>query len=46
MSESVLSMFSSKSFIVSGLKFFHFEFVFLYGVPGLSCSDLGCSTRA
>ena len=35
MSESVLSMFSSKSFIVSGLKFrslIHFEFIFVYGV--------------
>ena len=35
MSESVLPMFSSKSFIVSGLIFrsvFHFEFIFLYGV--------------
>ena len=35
MSESVLPMFSSKSFIVSGLIFksvMHFEFIFMYGV--------------
>ena len=35
MSESVLPMFSSKSFIVSGLTFrslIHFEFILLYGV--------------
>ena len=35
MSESVLPMFSSKSFIVSGLMFRslqHFEFIFVYGV--------------
>ena len=35
MSSSVLPMFSSKSFIVSGLAFrflVHFEFIFLYGV--------------
>ena len=35
MSESVLSMFSSRSFIVSGLTFgslIHFEFIFVYGV--------------
>ena len=35
MSSSVLSMFSSKSFIVSGLIFqslIHFEFIFVYGV--------------
>ena len=35
MSESVLPMFSSRSFIVSGLTFrslIHFEFVFVYGV--------------
>ena len=35
MSESVLPMFSSRSFIVSGLKFsslIHFEFTFLYGI--------------
>ena len=34
-SESVLPMFSSKSFIVSGLtirSLMHFEFIFLYGV--------------
>ena len=35
MSESVLPMFSSRSFIVSGLSFrslIHFEFIFVYGV--------------
>ena len=35
MLESVLPMFSSKSFIVSGLMFrslIHFEFIFVYGV--------------
>ena len=46
MSESVLlyeffsSMFSSRSFIVSGLKFrplIHFDFIFVYGV--IKCSS-------
>ena len=35
MSSSVLRMFSSKSFIVSGLTFrylIHFQFIFVYGV--------------
>ena len=35
MSESVLPMFSSRGFIVSGLSFrslTHFEFIFVYGV--------------
>jgi len=35
MSSSVLPMFSSKSFIASGLKFrslIHVEFIFVYGV--------------
>ena len=35
MSKSVLPMFSSKSFIVSGLTFrslIHFEFIFVYGI--------------
>ena len=35
MSSCVLSIFSSKSFIVSGLTFsslIHFEFIFVYGV--------------
>ena len=35
MSESVLPMFSPKSFIVSGLTFrslIHFEFIFMYGL--------------
>ena len=38
MSSSVLPMFSSKSFIVSGLTFrslIHFEFIFVYGVSVL-----------
>ena len=40
MSSTVLSMFSSKSFIVSSLVFrslIHFEFIFVYGVR--KCSD-------
>ena len=40
MSLSVLPMFSSKSFIVSGLTFrslIHFEFIFVYGAK--KCSD-------
>ena len=40
MSESVLTMFYSKSFIVSGLMFrslIHFEFIFVYGV--IECSS-------
>ena len=39
MSKSVLPMFSSRSFIVSGLTFrsqIHFEFIFVYGVRGCS----------
>ena len=35
MAESVLPMFSSRNFIVSGLMFrslIHFEFIFVYGV--------------
>ena len=38
MSKSVLPMFSSKSFILSGLRFrslIHFEFIFVYGVSVL-----------
>ena len=41
MSESVLPMFSFKSFIVSGLTFrslIHFEFIFVYGVR--KCSSV------
>ena len=41
MSKSILPMFFSKSFIVSGLIFrslIHFEFIFVYGVR--RCSDL------
>ena len=40
MSSSVLPVFSSKSFIVSGLTFMsliHFEFIFVYGVR--KCSN-------
>ena len=40
MSSSVLPMFSSRSFIVSGLTFMsltHFEFIFVYGVK--KCSN-------
>ena len=40
MSQSVLPMFSSKSFIVSGLiirSLIHFEFIFIYGVR--ECSN-------
>ena len=43
MSKSVLPMFSSKSFIVSGLTFrslIHFEFIFVYGVK---CHSFTCS---
>ena len=41
MSESVLPMFSSRSFIVSGLTFgslIHFEFIFMYGVRKCSAA--------
>ena len=41
MSSSILPMFSSKSFIVSGLTFrslIHFEFIFVYGVRKCSVS--------
>ena len=41
--ESVLPMFSSWSFIVSGLTFrslIHFEFIFVYGVRKCSSSIL------
>ena len=40
MSESVLPMFSSKSFIISGLmsrSLIHFEFMYVYGVR--ECSN-------
>ena len=43
MSESVLPMFSSRSFIVSGLTFrslIHFEFIFVYGVRKCSAKSL------
>ena len=41
MSENVLPMFSSGSFIVSGLTFrslIHFEFIFVYGVRKCSAA--------
>ena len=41
MSESVLPVFSSKSFIVSGLTFrslIHFEFIFVYGARSVLVS--------
>ena len=41
MSESVLPMFSSKSFLVSDLMFrslIHFEFIFVYGVKKCSAT--------
>ena len=41
MSESVLPMFSSRSFIVSYLTFrplIHFEFIFVYGISEISIS--------
>ena len=41
MSESVLPMFSSRSFIVSVLTFrslIHFEFIFVYGVRSVLVS--------
>ena len=43
MSESVLPMFSSRSFIVSGLtlrSLIHFEFTFVYGVRKCSSFTL------
>ena len=43
MSESVFPMFSSRSFIVSGLMFrslTHFEFIFVYGVRKCSSFTL------
>ena len=43
MSSNVLPMFSSKSFIVSGLTFrslIHFEFIFVYGIRKCSHSIL------
>ena len=45
MSKSVFSMFSSKSFIVSGLTFMsliHFEFIFVYGIRECSNLILSC----
>ena len=41
MSSSVLPMFSSKSFIASGLTFrslIHFEFIFVYGVAAAAAA--------
>ena len=43
MSEGVLLMFSSRSFIVSGLMFrslIHFEFIFVYGIRKCSSFSL------
>ena len=43
MSESVLSMFSSRSLVISCLTFrslIHFEFIFVYGVREYSSSFL------
>ena len=40
MSKGILPMFSSKSFIITGLtlkSLIHFEFIFVYGVR--KCSD-------
>ena len=47
MSESILSMFSSRSFIVSGLTFrslIHFEFIFVYGVR--KCSAAAAAAKS
>ena len=47
MSESVFPMFSSRSFIVSGLTFrslIHFEFIFVYGVR-IDAFELLCWRR-
>ena len=49
MSESVLPMFSSKSFIVSGLTFrslIHFEFIFVYGVRKCSAAAAAKSLQS
>ena len=46
MLESVLPMFSSRSFIVSGLtlrSLIHFEFIFVNGVTKRSCFILLCA---
>ena len=46
MSESVLPMFSSKNFIVSGLTFrslIHFDFVFVYNVREWSDHSFTCN---
>ena len=47
MSESVLPMFSSRNFIVSGLTFrslIHFEFIFVYGVR--KCSAAAAAAKS
>ena len=49
MSESVLPMFSSRSFIVSGLTFrslIHFEFIFVYGVRMCSAAAAAKSLQS
>ena len=48
MSESVLPMFSSRSFTVSGLTFrslIHFEFIFVYGVSQAHYFEIICHTH-
>ena len=49
MSESVLPMFSSRSFIVSGLTFrslIHFEFIFVNGVRKCSAAAAAKSLQS
>ena len=49
MLESVLPMFSSRSFIVSGLTFrslIHFEFTFVYGVRKCSAATVAKSLQS
>ena len=49
MSSSVLPLFSSKSFIVSGLTFrslIHFEFIFVYGVRKCSAAAAAKSLQS
>ena len=49
MSESVLPMFSSRSFIVSGLTFrslTHFEFILVYGVRKCSAAAAAKSLQS
>ena len=49
MLESVLPMFSSRSFLVSGLTFrslIHFEFIFVYGVRKCSAAAAAKSLQS